>query len=132
MTSCCEATVILTTKCTGGSPFRRLSGASKGDTNGFFMIGLEGIRISAGHPERSGSNPSGNSVGLFLSGVALRESHDDLAASEDVGSNSDWSQLEASCLMFSSSCAVSRPSAVKVSSCCKGCKEPLSKPNRKR
>lgn len=49
----------LTTICTGGSPLRRLSGASRGETNGFFIIGVQGICISTRHLDRRGSKFSG-------------------------------------------------------------------------
>lgn len=52
----------LTTICTGGSPLRRLSGARSGETNGFFIIGVEGVFISTRQLDRSGSKFSGYSL----------------------------------------------------------------------
>lgn len=49
----------LTTMCTGGRPRSRLLGASRGDTNGFLIMGQEVRETKARHSERSGSNPSG-------------------------------------------------------------------------
>ncbi len=40
---------------------RRLSGASRGETNGFFIIGVQGVYISTRHLDRSGSKFSGYS-----------------------------------------------------------------------
>lgn len=54
--------MLLTTICTGGSPFSMLSGASSGEQKGSLTTGEVCILISASCSERSGSNPSGNSL----------------------------------------------------------------------
>lgn len=128
----------LTTRCTGGSPLRRISGASKGDTNGFFIMGVQGVLISARHPERNGSKPSGNSLepcGISSEvGTAFGCPLVDLAAGDDeagVWLSSDCSQLEAPCVMSPNSTAVSWPRALSVSSCCMGCTDSRSEPETK-
>lgn len=56
------ALLLLTTMCTGGSPFSMLSGASSGEQKGSLTTGEVCTLISASCSERSGSNPSGNSL----------------------------------------------------------------------
>lgn len=58
-----ELLLLLTTICTGGSPFSKLSGASRGEQKGSLTTGELSTLISASFSERSGSNPRGNSLG---------------------------------------------------------------------
>lgn len=64
-TSCCqsfELLLLLTTICTGGSPFSMLSGASRGEQKGSLTTGELFTLISVSCSVRSGSNPRGNSL----------------------------------------------------------------------
>lgn len=63
-TSCCQPfqlLLLLTTICTGGSPFSMLSGASRGEQKGSLTTGELCTLISVSCSVRSGSNPRGNS-----------------------------------------------------------------------
>lgn len=129
----------LTTRCTGGSPFRRLSGASRGDTNGFFIIGVQGVCKSTGHLERSGSKFSGYSLGSCglssVRGADVEIPLDDGVEEDNDGSScslKDRNQVFALCVMLLSNFIVSCPKAARVSSCIAGCIDWLPVPARER
>lgn len=127
----------LTTRCTGGSPLRRLSGARRGDTNGFFIIGEEGICISTRHLERSGSKFSGyslHSCGLSsVRGAGVEIPFDDVVEEESsFCSLKDRNQVFALWVRLLSNFIVSCPKAARVSSCIAGCIDWLPMPARER
>lgn len=131
----------LTTMCTGGRPLSRLLGASRGDTNGFLIMGQEVRQTKARHSERRGSKPTGYSTwspqfdaeawahsllwDLLCAGDSERAPPE-----ERVGSRKDWIQLEAPWVRSLSSTAVSLPRELRVVLPTAGCTVWQSAPGR--